>query len=371
MFDKIVVLGAGGLSLGFFGPELREQYGMTFLDTKFKEDLVAGIQKRHAYTTNMAGEEIKPLTIEDVDAFRLDLPERDADIREHISQARIFFTAVGIHNLNRALSYLAERLEGRTDAIYILCAENGENIADEWRVRLPGNIHVCETVMGRMCRIEEYAAPDYAPVTPDIPWGVVGEAFFGMPLSYRNHEPEVFHSDAFQFMPEQEFHARDRVKLYAHNGLHFFLAVHGRLRGADRFSDLADDREVVAAAHELLENEIAPALWKDCASAIGKETFDEYIEQLPGRLLSHTLRDQITRGVRGITDKFAPNERVIGGLRLLLNNGVKPDRYLDLLACGLEVTRRDVSVSAAEELLYIVPGQDIQREVKARWDKLR
>jgi len=369
--DKIVVLGAGGLSLGFFGPELRPQYEMTFIDTRAKEDLVAQIQQRHEYTTNLAGEEIEAVTIEDVDAFRLDVPEQDSDIREHITQARIFFTAVGIRNLDRALSYLAERLAGRTDAIYILCAENGENIAEQWRARLPRNIRVCETVMGRMCRLEEHAAPDYAPVTSGIAWGVVGEALFGMPLSDKNHDPDVFHSDAFQFVPEEEFHARDRVKLYAHNGLHFFIAVQGRLRGAERFSDLADDTKLVAAAHDLLENEIAPALWNDCASAIGRAAFDEYIRRLPGRLLSRTLRDQIARGIRGIADKFAPNERVLGGLRLLLDNGIAPRRYYDLLAGGLEVTRRDVSGETAEGLFTQLPGEEVRREVEARWKKLR
>ena len=371
MSDRIVVLGAGGLALGFFGPELRDQYEMTFLDTKAKEDLVAQIQKRRGYVTNLAGEDIQALTVEEVDAFRLDVPEQDAAIREHIAQARIFFTSVGIRNLGRALTYLSERLAGRSEAIYILCAENGENIADRWRAKLPDNIHVCETVMGRMCRIEDHAAPRYGAVTPEIPWGVVGEAFFGMPLSDKNHDPEVFHSGAFQFVPDAEFHARDRVKLYAHNGLHFFIAVQGRIRGVDRFSDLAGEAEVTAAARELLDEEIAPALWKDCTSAIGRAEFDAYIKRLPGRLVSCTLRDQIARGVRGIEDKFGPNERVMGGLRLLLENGIRPRRYYDLLACGLEVARRDVSGEAAEKLFAQLATQEVQREVEARWKKLR
>jgi len=73
--DRIVVLGAGALSLGFLGPELHEEYALTFLDTQAKEDLVAEVRRRHEYATNLAGKDIRPLTIQGVDAFRLDAPE--------------------------------------------------------------------------------------------------------------------------------------------------------------------------------------------------------------------------------------------------------------------------------------------------------
>ena len=371
MADRIVVFGAGALSLGFFGPELHEQYRLTFLDTHFKADFVAQVQRRHEYVTNLAGPAIQPVTVPGVDAFRLDVPEQDAAIREHIAQARIFFTAVGIRNLDSALKYLTERLKARTDSIYILCAENGEGIGEKWRAGTPGNIHICDTVMGRMCRLEEHPAPDYAPVTPELPWGVVGEDFHDMPLSNEYEDKEVFHSKAFLFCSPAAFHARERVKLYAHNGLHFFIAAMGRLKGAERFSDLADDAELAGAAKALLEGEIAPALWKDCASEMGRQAFDAYIARLPKRLFSPTLRDHVSRGVRGIQEKFAPNERVIGGLVLLRKNGVRPNRYYDLLAAGLEVARRDVSAETAQALLASLPDEEARREVEARWRKLR
>ena len=371
MADRIFVFGAGGLSLGFFGPELQSEYELTFVDVSVKADLITQIQKRHEYTTNVAGQKIVPMTIRPVEAFRVDVPEQDKAIREHIAQSRIFFTAVGVRNLDSALSYLSERLKGRTESLFILCAENGEGVADKWRTVFPANIHLCDTVMGRMCRLDEHAAPDYAPVGPEIAWGVVGEDFHGFPLSDAHRDAKVFHSSAFQFVPEEEFHARERVKLYAHNGLHFFVAVMGRLRGVDRFSDLAQDVEVTTAARELLEGEIAPALWKDCAWRIGRSAFDQYVKRLPGRLFSPTLRDHVARGVRGIQDKFAENERVMGGLRLLQRNGIKPNRYYDLLAAGLEVARRDVKPELASELLQKLPGEEVRREVEARWKKLQ
>lgn len=363
--DRIVILGAGGLSLGFLAPELRKDYEITFLDTHFKEDFVSSVRKHRAYTTNLAGEKISPATVADVDAFRLDVPEQDAEIRKRIAQARIFYTAVGIRNLDSALGYLNERLAGRSEAIYILCAENGEGVADAWRTKFPGNIHLCDTVMGRMCRLDEHPLPDYQPVTPDVPWGVVGEAFYGLPLSNVHADKEVFHSKAFQFVSPEEFHARERAKLYAHNAMHFYGAALGRLRGVERFSDMAGDAQVTGAVSGLLNEEIAPALWKDSTFHMGRKAFDEYVQRMPGRLFSKTLRDHVARGVRGIQDKFADNERVMGGLRLLLSTGIKPKRYCDLLAAGIAVARKDVSPAAADGLLARLPD-DVRADVAER-----
>ena len=327
------------------------------MDTAAKADLIAHAQRRHEYAVNVAGQTIVPLTVRPVDAFRLDLAEQDKPIREQIAQARIFFTAVGIRNLDSALSYLFDRIGGRKEPLFILCAENGEGVADKWRTLFPANVHLCDTVMGRMCRLDERAAPDYAPVAPGLAWGVVGEEFHGFPLSEAHRDAKVFHSSAFQFVPEAEFHARERVKLCAHNALHFFVAAMGRLRGAERFSDLAQDAEVTTAAREVLDGEIAPALWKDCAWRIGRSEFDRYVARMPARLFSPTLRDNVARGVRGIREKFAENERALGGLRLLLRNGVRPDRYYDLLAAGLEVARRDAEPGARRGAVRETPGR--------------
>lgn len=371
MRDRIVCIGAGGLSLGFLGPELQADYDLTFLDIHFKADLIAEIARRGSYTTNVAGETVERVTVNNVNTHRLDLPEHDAAIREDIARARIFFTAVGIRNLDGALSHLCERLAGRRENLYILCAENGEDVAESWRGKTPDNIHICETVMGRMCRIEDHAEPTYAAVEPGFEWGVVGEALFDMPLEDRYRDAEVFHSKAFLFCSTAEFHARDRVKLFAHNGLHFFIGAHGRLRGAERFSDLAADPEMTGAAKELLEKELAPALWKDCGEAIGRAAFDEYMARLPGRIFSKTLADNISRGVRGIETKFLPNERVMGGLKLLLKNGVKPNRYCDLIAAGLEVARRETSDETARGLLEHIPDGAVRAEVEKRWKKMK
>jgi len=368
MRDRIVIMGAGGLSCGFFGPELRSEYDLTFLDVKFKADFIGAIQKTGAYTVNIAGKEIVPTQVKDVEAFLIDDPAQDAAIRDRIRQARVFFTAVGIRNFESAAGYLVERLKDRKDNVYILCAENGEGVTESWRNRTPENVHFLDTVMGRMCRLEEHPAPLYVPAAPGIAWGIVAEEFYGMPLSNREYDATAFHSDAFQFVSEAEFHARDRVKLFAHNGLHCCLAVQGRLRGVQYFCDLAGT-DAEAAARELLNKEIAPALWKECGPHLDRAYLERYFAVLPGRLVSPTLRDSASRGVRGLVDKFSANERIIGGLNLLLRNGVKPDRFLSFIANALEVVRQDSGEEAAAKALANVADPALRQEIQRRRPK--
>ena len=366
MPDRIVTMGAGALSLGFFGPELRDQYALTFLDVRFKADLVQAINTGRSYAANLAGDTLRPIEVQDVDAFLIDDPAQEAAVREHIAQASIFFTAVGMRNFDSAIGYLAERLKDRTDDVYVLCSENGEDITQAWREKTPPNIHLLDTVMGRMCRIEEQAGGDDAPVAPGLGWAVVAEEFYGMPLSDRFANPDVFHSPAFEFVSDAEFQARDRVKLFAHNGLHCYLAVQGRLRGVERFSDMAGDAEVEGAARALLDEEIAAALWKECGPHLDEGYLRDYFERLPGRLLSTTLRDHVARGIRGLADKFAPNERIVGGLGLLLRNGIEPKRYLAFIADALRVARMDEGEEGYQKALNCIPQEEIREEVARR-----
>ncbi len=120
-----------------------------------------------------------------------------------------------------------------------------------------------------------------------------------------------------------------------------------------------------------LRDEIAPALWRDCGRHIGREDFDRYMQELPDRLFSKTLRDHVSRGIRNVEAKFEPGERIIGGLELLESNGIRPERYCDLLAAGLEVARLEVSRETACRLLGHLSNGETRAEVRSRWQRMQ
>jgi len=335
--DRIVVMGAGALSLGFLGPELTRDYALTLVDTSAKADLVEGLRRCGEYTFNLAGETIERVTVGNVVAHNLEDQGDAASIASDIAEARLFFTAVGIRYLDAALGFLAGHLKERRDEAFVFCAENGEHIAEGWRERLPGNIHICDTVMGRMCRMEEHPGDEYAPVMPSLNWGVVAEDFYGIPVSTDDYRPEVFHSQAFEIVSPREFDAREHIKLCAHNGVHLFIAVMARAKGLQYFSEARQDAEIMADAGRLLQDEISPALWKEYGRHVDEAYYRAYMDRLLGRLVSPTLKDAVARGVRGLADKFAPNERVVSVLRLLRRNGVDPRVFRKLIVQGLKM----------------------------------
>ena len=355
MPDRAVILGAGALSLGFLGHQLGGEYALTFLDVAAKADLIDRLQRERAYTVSVAGERIEPTLIKGVEALRTDDPAHDAAIRERIAESRLFFTAVGVRNLDAALAWLAERLAGREDEITIFCAENGENVAGAWRKRLPPNACLLDTVIGRMCRIEPIATPLYAPVAPWIDWAVVAEGYRGFPVPERHGDRPGLHGALFEFVPDAVFDALARIKFYAGNGFHLFVSLKGRLRHADRLSDLADVPEAADAAREFLCEEIGPALRAEVEPAVGTAVLDDYLDALPGRIFSQTFRDTVARGVRSLPDKFAPNERIPGMLDLLRRNHIAPRRTSEMVADAIEVIRQDVDEHAAREAAEQLP----------------
>ena len=358
MADRIVVMGAGALSLGFLAPELVRDYPLTLIDTNAKAEFIEGLRAEGRYTFNLAGDTIKPICVENVTALNLQ-NDRDADtISAHMAEARLFFTAVGVRNLDKVLAYVLERLAGRSHELFVLCAENGEDLAARWRDRSNPNTHICDTVMGRMCRLEENPGPDYAAVFPsganDAGWGVVAEDFCGIPVSTEVARADVFHSDAFEIVAPEEFHAREQIKLFAHNGMHLFIAVSAHLKGMAGFAEAGQDHAIMREARALLHEEIAPALWREHGPPHGpldEPYFRAYIDRLLPRLVSTTLRDTVARGVRGLPDKFAANERIMGGLALLMRSGIEPNVFDTFIVRALRVAAQSGGEKVIQDIV--------------------
>ena len=192
------------------------------------------------------------------------------------------------------------------------------------------------------------------------------------PRLREDDEAEVFHSDAFEMMNEEEFHAREKIKLCAHNGLHLYLGLMGTLHGVKTFSELAKNRDVMSAAGMLLHHELAPALWRECCTHVERTYFDDYMEKLLPRLISPTLNDTIARAVRGLPDKLAPNERIMGGLRLLLRTETRPHVFIDLVAAAIAVMGKGKGGHEEEYYLGRLPEEmDVAGRVRKRWQLIK
>ena len=103
-----------------------------------------------------------------------------------------------------------------------------------------------------------------------------------------------------------------------------------------------------------------------------KSYFDDYTEKLIPRIISPTLNDLIARGVRGLPDKFAENERVMIALGLLLRNGIEPKIFIDLVAAAIVVAGRGSGGRDEEHFLDMMPEElGVRRRVRERCDVIR
>ena len=69
---EVLVFGAGALGLGFLGPELHNNYSLTFFDREFKGKFLAYLDKKGEYRINLTTPGIEVVVIRGVEGLNLD-----------------------------------------------------------------------------------------------------------------------------------------------------------------------------------------------------------------------------------------------------------------------------------------------------------
>ena len=339
-----VVLGAGALGLGFLGPELGGDYRMLYADIPQKGKFLDYLHLEHRYTFNETGPSIRTMEVCGVDGVEVG----SAALREALGGAELVFTAVGEPNLAAAAPMLADVLSERSAdrPLRVLCCENGVEIAGKLTACIERELsepvgdraRVCDTVMGRMCKMVSPVAPPLEPVAGPFDWAVAGEPFFGMPVEAHALEGlEV--PAALQPVSPPIFSALEDVKMLAHNGLHAFLAFLGHMAGKELFCELRDNARVMTMAGDLLRGEVGQALFSKHGPALDRNFYMNYAPTILRRITCPGLRDSVARGIRGAMRKLEPDERLIYSLRTIAAQGITPELYATAVAAAITVAR--------------------------------
>ncbi|MBS3762647.1 MAG: hypothetical protein KGZ25_04995, partial [Planctomycetes bacterium] len=178
-----------------------------------------------------------------------------------------------------------------------------------------------------MCKIVMPPEKGLSPVFPDADWCVVGEPFFGIPVSCYAMESLEEPGEAFQVLSEAEFAAQEDVKMLAHNGLHAFLAFLGTLRGKEYFCELREDLELMSMTGEMMREEVGRALLRKHGKALNRNFWHNYAPTITRRITCPGFHDPVSRGTRGVLRKLQPWERLIGGMRTIWEQGIEPRLY--------------------------------------------
>jgi mannitol-1-phosphate 5-dehydrogenase len=342
-----VVFGAGALGLAFLGPELSDDYDLTYVDIPDKAELLDHMNEEGWYDFNETGPASRSERITGVRGIIV--TDEDA-VQAALASADLVFTAVGEPNLHKVAPTLAEAVSGRAERnpLRVLCCENGLQIARKCRDNVrkslgadPGDaLIIGDTVMGRMCKIVRPLQAHMEPVTPASDWAVCGEPFFGLPVRRSVMAGLSDPGGAFQVMSREEFAAQEDVKMLAHNGLHAFLSYLGTLKNARYFCELTDNPLLMDMADRLLREESAPALLSKHGQALGRNFFYNYAPTILRRITCPGLHDPLSRGTRGAMRKLQPWERLVGSLRTVARQGIEPVMFATGIAAAILVARQ-------------------------------
>ncbi len=338
MSDQAIIFGAGNIGRGFIG-ELFSASGLNVTFVDVVDGLIDAINQRGAYTIELVDNETHELR--EIRPVRALHSQRDAlEAAQAIASADLAATAVGARVLPHIAPLIADGLRQRRRAgclkpLNIIVCENLKNAAQQLREMVFGHLdaenrawaedHVgfVDTVIGRMVPppTEEYRRQD--------PSRILVEPYRELPVDragFVGFPPPV---DGIQVC--DNFPVYTARKLYIHNCGHAVLAYLGYLRGLEFGYQALVDEKIRPILDEALEESVrAIARFYNA----DENWLRAHVADLMRRFANRALGDTIFRLGRDPMRKLAPNDRLIGPLRLAESSGINPASLCKAVAAG-------------------------------------
>jgi mannitol-1-phosphate 5-dehydrogenase len=298
---KAVVYGGGNIGRGFLGQLLYESgYETVFIDVN--QELIDKLNADHSYPIKIVCNEYqREVVIRNVRAVH------SKDAAEEIATADVIFTSAGVNVLPHIAPVLREGLARRSTGVDIIICENLIH-ADQYLrdlVQPADNIGFVEASVGRMVPVmtEEMREGDIAKV-----WV---EPFCTLPVdksAFKNLIPPVK-----GMLPSEPFDYYIQSKLYLHNMGHAIAAYLGMQKGYEYIWQAMADADIYETVKEAMYASVS-ALHLEHGKP--KEEITAYADDLLFRFQNKYLGDTTKRVGRDAQRKLAPNDRLMGALRL-------------------------------------------------------
>ncbi len=337
---KIAIqFGAGNIGRGFIADLLkRSGYKIVFVEAN--KELVDALNKKGEYPLKLFQ---KDGTIRDlvIDNFLALSPSEEEEIAKYITQGEIIFTAVGVKNLSdiaMPLSYgLKKRFYENPYPINIFICENLRSapellkneilkyLSQEEKNFLESNVGFVLTSVARMVAGsgKRYGFED--------PLSIVAEEYNVLPFNLqaiKGSMPQIF-----GLKSSENFELEIDKKLFVHNLGHSVLAYFGYIKGYKFIHESIRDKEVRKIFDGVIE-EVSQSLFLKYKT-IDKREYQEYIADLIERFENQLLMDPISRVGRDPIRKLGPYDRIIGGAKFCLSQGIFPENIAFTCSCAL------------------------------------
>ena len=235
----------------------------------------------------------------------------------------------------RAVVYAAEN---HNHAAEILEAAVFDEIPADEKAPVRERVRFLNTVIGKMSGVitdvGEAQARDLATVTRDSSRVFLVEAFNRILISQVNFPPmdgePRFQRGITTFVEKEDLLPFEEAKLYGHNATHALAAYLGSLRGLGRIADLRQDPDLLGFIRTAFLKESGEALIRKHAGKdhlFTPEGYREYALDLLERMTNPYLQDTVERVGRDAHRKLGWDDRLVGTMRVALQQNVVPRRY--------------------------------------------
>lgn len=277
---------------------------------------------------------------------------------------------------------LCKKIEQGGPRAVIYAAENHNHAAEilEQRVmeQIPENQHAAvrrrvrflNTVIGKMSHVVtdagEIQAQRLATIAPDCPRAFLVESFNRILISKIDF-PEPFQRGIEVLQEKNDLLPFEEAKLYGHNATHALIGYIGALIGAQRVADLQEAPGVVSLARAAFIEESGEALirkYRGVDPLFTPDGYRAYADDLIERMMNPFLVDSIERVTRDTERKLGWNDRLIGTMRLALQQGVEPRRYALGAAAALAVLDSSILDSASPSAILTRLWGDVPSSAK-------
>lgn len=265
----------------------------------------------------------------------------------------------------RAVIYAAENhhraAESLREQVEVAVPDPERTAVNDW-------VRYLNTVIPKMSGLTEGPSSEgespLLPVTPGSSRAFLVEAFNRILISKVDFsgapDASPFERGIDVFEEKVDLLPFEMAKLLGHNGTHALAAYLGRLCGARYIAELQAREDILPVMRAALISEAGAALIRRYAGVdvlFTTDGFTAMADDLLKRMLNPYLRDTVERVGRDPIRKLGWNDRLVGAMRLMLEQGIAPVRYGVGAAAAL----------AALEPAWLASGESPAPHLAALW----
>ena len=351
----IVHFGAGNIGRSLVGQVFSKAgYDVIFIDTV--PEIIDELNSKERYKVKIkdtlppgVSNELWVENVRGISAFN------NEAVINAVAGADLISTAVGANILPRILPVIAKGILKRSASVSLLFCENLRGVSeiakDEISKIMPEDFDIesrigfVTTSIGKMVPLMPNEIREKDPLEV---WGEAYNQILADKAGFVNEPPEIK-----GLVLKNNFSAYMDRKLFIHNLGHAASAYFGFLKNKTAIWECMADEQIREETKNVMQ-EAGKALIKHYPSEFNKKNIEEHIEDLLNRFANKMLGDTVFRVGRDLNRKLSSDDRCIGALRLIVNNGGNPEPVCRVIAAALCFKAKDESgnLFPADEEFY-------------------